>query len=430
MPEENREIEIRSHEVQEIMSHVPNWMIRWGISLIFVIIMIFLFLSWIIKYPDVIDGSVTLTTVNAPVKLINKNSAEISQIYFKDQSVVKKGDVIAVLNNTLSTEAKLSLEKITFEINRAIKSDKLSEYPIADSLHSYGSIHSDYSNLIKSIVDYQNLVNEDNTAFKLTNLKAQINNHISLKALSNQQLGTAKLQMDKAADKLASDQILLDKDVISKLQFYEEEKQYVNAKNEVENIKKGIIQSSITITDLERQLNDLEFEFNQKKKNLLQSIKSSLSTINNALKDWNLNYQITSPIDGQLTYIDQLAENEFVETGQSLFAIVPNNQEYIGYVKIPMQGYGKVLKDQKVRMKMDNFPAHEYGQLNGTVSEISLMPNEESYLIKVSLTNGLMSSYKKELTFTPEMSGTAEIITEDLRLIDRIFNKFRKVFDN
>ena len=46
--------QIRSDEVQEIISAVPNWMIRWGITLIFGLIVMLIALSWFIKYPDII----------------------------------------------------------------------------------------------------------------------------------------------------------------------------------------------------------------------------------------------------------------------------------------------------------------------------------------------------------------------------------------
>ena len=34
MPNNTQDIEIRSEEVQEILTHVPNWMIRWGNTLL------------------------------------------------------------------------------------------------------------------------------------------------------------------------------------------------------------------------------------------------------------------------------------------------------------------------------------------------------------------------------------------------------------
>jgi len=42
---------------------------------------------------------------------------------------------------------------------------------------------------------------------------------------------------------------------------------------------------------------------------------------------------------------------------------------------------------------------------------------------------GLRTTYKKDLDYRPEMSGSAQIITEDLRLIERIFNQFRALVD-
>jgi HlyD family secretion protein len=36
-----------------------------------------------------------------------------------------------------------------------------------------------------------------------------------------------------------------------------------------------------------------------------------------------------------------------------------------------------------------------------------------------------MTNYHKELQFVQEMSGTAEIITEDLRLIERFINPIK-----
>src|SRR5690554_7400058 len=75
--EEEKEINIRSEEVQEVLSHVPNWMIRWGITLIFGLILMVLVLSWFIKYPEVIDGSINITTETAPIKLTSQINGRI-----------------------------------------------------------------------------------------------------------------------------------------------------------------------------------------------------------------------------------------------------------------------------------------------------------------------------------------------------------------
>ena len=70
------------------------------------------------------------------------------------------------------------------------------------------------------------------------------------------------------------------------------------------------------------------------------------------------------------------------------------------------------------------------GEIIG-ISLITVGINEtkSAYFITIYLPQKLTTTYKKDITFTPEITYTTEIITEYLRLIDRILNKFRKVLD-
>jgi hypothetical protein len=46
------EIELRSEGVQDILTRPPHWMIRWGNTIIFIILLLILLMSYIIKYPE------------------------------------------------------------------------------------------------------------------------------------------------------------------------------------------------------------------------------------------------------------------------------------------------------------------------------------------------------------------------------------------
>ncbi|MBY0434766.1 MAG: hypothetical protein K2U26_11705, partial [Cyclobacteriaceae bacterium] len=67
---DNKLAEIRSEEVQEIISHMPGGLIRWGIGLIFFLFVILLGISWFVKYPDVIKAKVVVTTEPAPINIV------------------------------------------------------------------------------------------------------------------------------------------------------------------------------------------------------------------------------------------------------------------------------------------------------------------------------------------------------------------------
>lgn len=432
MPEEsqhNREIEIRSDEVQEILSHVPNWMIRWGISLIFGIIVLFLFLAWLIKYPDVIKGTTTLTTAEPPIKLVSKSAGEIELLKYNENAIIEQGQVIATIKSMLSDSARefLSLELI--KIRQAYGSNSLEKLQLTPTQFVFGEVQSNVSLLTTALKNYQYLINEDNTAFNIANTSKQISNQKVLQQFIAKQLSSSYKLLNNAENKFKSDKTLYEKGVISQAEFFERERTYETAINEINNLEKSKISTAISITDLEKQLNDLKFTFEQKRKTLLLEIETQLSTIENSLQTWTRTYQLTAPINGKLSYLQTINENQHIESGKELFAIIPSDQSYIAQLKIPKSGYGKVKTGQKVMLKIDNFPSHEYGQLVGKVESVSLIANEENYLVKVELTNGLNTTYNKELNYTPEMSGTAEIITEDLRITDRIFNQFRKIFD-
>ena len=57
----------------------------------------------------------------------------------------------------------------------------------------------------------------------------------------------------------------------------------------------------------------------------------------------------------------------------------------------------------------------------------SRVASDNFYSLEVELPDGLVTSYKKKLEFTPEMQGTAEIITEDIRLLERFFKPIKSI---
>lgn len=430
MPE-NNDIEIRSDEVQEILSGVPSWMIRWGITLIFGIILMFITLAYFIKYPDVIEGTVKLTTVNPPNKLVTKASGEIERIFVSDKEEVKKGQVIAQIRNIVSKSEVEYLSSKLEEVEENLKDNFRTSVDFTDKGMVFGELQGDYNTLKNAVNDYMLSVNIDQYEKRVGILRRQIANYRKLDKISDRQDNYADENFKRAEERYKSNKALFEQNVISKNEFYEQEKMFTQVKNEIENLKKSNVQNQITLTDYEKQLNELEFEFLNKKGSLSKSIEISIATIRNQISNWEETFEIRANKDGKVSYLEQLSENQFVESGKTLFAIIPSDEDnYIAYVEIDKLGYGKVEIGQTVKMKMDNFPYNQYGQLQGVVQKISLIPNEDKYTIEVGLSNGLVSTYKKELVYTPEMSGQASIVTEDLRILERIFSQFRKIFDN
>jgi hypothetical protein len=96
---------------------------------------------------------------------------------------------------------------------------------------------------------------------------------------------------------------------------------------------------------------------------------------------------------------------------------------------VSSSGIGKIEMGQKVLIKLAGYPSMEHGILTGVVNLISLVPEKEGYIIEINLNEGMVSSYSERLKLVHEMEGTAEIITSEMRLINRFINPFKMILN-
>lgn len=99
-------------------------------------------------------------------------------------------------------------------------------------------------------------------------------------------------------------------------------------------------------------------------------------------------------------------------------------------MKAKAQNSGKLQIGQKVNIRLANYPDREFGIIEGKLKTISLTPDKEgNLLLDIELPNGFQTSYKKQTNFQQEMTRTADnIITKDLRLLERLLYQFRDIF--
>ena len=423
--------EIRSDEVQDILTSVPNWTIRWGITGIFSIIILLIFVSWMIKYPDVIKGSLILSTEQQPIQLVSKTNGELQKLYVSDNEIVEKGTYIAEIKNPLNKKAITFLETVLPQITQYLNSE-IETVVLKDSGFVFGEIQQEYNNLKKQITEYNKIKKSNYQRNKISNIKKQITNHKRLTTVNRNQLKLAQSNLKNSKEKFQSDTRLFKNKTISKAEYYKREEINNQVKNQVEDIKKSLVQNTISITELENQLNETSYQFTDKEQKLIQEIKASIKEIQNDISSWEQNYILIAPFKGKVSYLSTLSENQFVQAGMPLLSVIPEDNNYKAIITLTSQGYGKIKIGQTVNIKLDNYPYAEYGQLKGEITNISSLPsyeNEENipqYLATVLLVNGLKTTYHRTIEYKPEMVGIGEVVTEDLRILDRVFNQFRK----
>ena len=109
MPE--KEIKLRSNEVQEILTKIPHWLIRYGNLVLLLFILLLLGLSWFIRYPDVVTGGITVTA-SAPVEHLEATTAgRLQEICVKEGTQVAASQVLAVFENDAALQDVMLLKE-------------------------------------------------------------------------------------------------------------------------------------------------------------------------------------------------------------------------------------------------------------------------------------------------------------------------------
>jgi multidrug efflux pump subunit AcrA (membrane-fusion protein) len=420
------DIHLRSEEVQEILTRVPHWMIRWGTVLIFAILLMLLFVSWFIKYPDIVSAPIVITTNVPPQKLIAKTTGRIDTIFVTDKTIVSKNMPLAIIENAANYKDIFLLKGIV----DTIKMDSC-HFPFETlKMAQLGDIETAFANFKTAYIT--DSLNRKLQPFKVQGVAQssemiQIKERISLlesqKSISQSELVLQKLDLERYKTLYSKGIIAAQELEKHKLTFLQVDKSHKSLLSSISSLKSSLI-------DAEKNSQTNAINENKESTNLQSNKTTALLQLKKAIKDWELNFVLRSSIDGKVNFMQIWTANQTVNAGDNVFTIISiNGNGFIGKLKAPALNSGKIKMGQTVNIRLANFPDREFGMLVGKIKNISLTPDKEgNLLIDVDLPNKLITTYKKTIPFQQEMSGTAGIVTEDLRLIERLLYQFREVF--
>ena len=425
MPNYN-EIELRSEEVQDILTKIPHWIIRWGSLVVLVILLLLFLVSWMVKYPDIITTEITITTQIPPEKLVAKTSGKIQAILIDDKAIVNVNTPLAVIENAANYKDVFLLKAITDTIslsNSKFPFEKLQAAQFGEIENSFAMFQKEYiaSELNKQLQPYK--VESSAQNFEAIQLRERLQLLEGQKEINKSELKLLKTDVERYEK-------LFKKGIISAQEIEKQRLIYLQAEKNYKSLLSSISQLKSSINELNRSSKTTIINESTTSINLERSVMQSFYQLKKAIKDWELNYVFRSSVKGTVSFLQIWSENQTINTGENMFAIIPSTEKgYIGKVKAVAQNSGKLQIGQKVNIRLANYPDREFGVIEGKLKTISLTPDKEgNLLLNIELPNGLQTSYKKQINFQQEMTGTADIVTEDLRLLERLLYQFRDIF--
>lgn len=183
---------------------------------------------------------------------------------------------------------------------------------------------------------------------------------------------------------------------------------------------------SIDLSEKKQLLQDYRINRIDEKEKLISILGESFLNLKAQMNIWENSYLLISPIEGIVSFTSFWSANQSVVKDEPVINIVPvETGSFLGRINLKMQRSGKVKIGQLVNIQLSSYPYLEYGMVKGVVKSKSLVPAGDAYIIEIELPDGLTTLYGKKLDFTQNMQGTVEIITEDIRLLQKIINPFR-----
>ncbi|MGM0665782.1 MAG: HlyD family efflux transporter periplasmic adaptor subunit [Bacteroidota bacterium] len=424
--------EIRySQTVEDIMNTPPASLVRRGTVIVTIVIVLLLLLSYFIKYPYIIRAEAVITTENPPANIVARVSGSIEELFVDDGDIVSSGSILGIMETTASYE---SIKWLSAMLD-TVKSDELPSSMIEHEFNLpgnpvLGEIQDQYSAFRKTFFDYFNHVQIDYYGKKIEAVRDEVKSiEDYIRQLKHkEQISYSNLEVEKK--KYLRDSLLNQQDILPDAELENSKQNYYSTRIELVQVRLEAASRQIDLASKKQELQDLLAFRDEERQKFKSAMEDQLLKLKARFDWWIQNYLLVSPTRGKVTFTSFWSENQSVREGETVMTVVPGgDNEIIARIKIPMTGSGKVRVGQDVNIQLESYPYLEYGMVRGIVRSRSLVPQDNLYVLDVELPDGLSTFYGKQLDFSQSMSGRAEIITEDMRLIDRLVYPFKYLLE-
>lgn len=412
---------LASLENNEFLPPVNPWMMLGGLALVGVVITLFILAS-VLKYNSVVRAQAKIRPAGELRLVQSAIDAVVKKITVRENQLVKKGDVIALLDDTkLNNKRKQiqdQIEKIKLKITETNQQINTLDIQI-ESENNHG-LHT--VNLAEAQLDLRkrNYKDKEITASKdaqeaQANLKsAQQERLISQAELiaEKEDLNATESAVQFAQTKVdryqnyAKDGVLSQDQIEGALLSLKQQQQLlkskqanINAKNakvaqldyqiqaaktkfEITQVFLNPSQAEVTIAS--EQIGQAKTEGQTKIANLLkernaliqQKIELQTQSYQNLQELKQIDFDATqltikATDEGTVTNLSLRNANQTVRAGEEIAKIVPRHSSIVIKALIEPKEIGKLKLQQKVNIKVSACPYPDYGTLKGTVSEIS-----------------------------------------------------------
>lgn len=418
-------LSLRSEMAQEIISRKPNFTEKWALFIFIGILLLFLSGTWFIRYPDFIEVQAVLTAANAPKEIIIRHEGRLVKLFMDNSNVrVKKNEILGWIESTANHEEVLELsQRLDSSIDLLNNSQGARVSGLFNNhYNNLGEIQQEYQSFITALQTFNDYMVNGFYARKKGMLKIDMKHLMRTnKTIQDQKQLTAQ-DLKLAEETYNMNKKLVNQNIISKEEFRQEESKFLNKQMALPQLEAAVLSNETQSREKLKEIQQLDHDVSQQEVLFRQAIQSLKSSVD----DWKKKFVIQSPIDGKVSSVIRLQENQFLQAGMLIGYISPDDAHFYTEAHLPQGNFGKVDTGLHVQLRFDAYPYQEVGFVEGTLDYISNIATDSGFYATIKLDNGLITNNHKTITYKNGLKADAIVITRQMRLLQRMWYSMSK----
>jgi len=412
-----------------IISRRPPWVVRWGISLFFILVCVMLGISWFIRYPDRVSARGKLLAQYPPQQLQARTDGRLLHLLPAEGDTLQTGDLIAVLQSTTDYQSALSQKSLADSLLLWVTTGRSHQvaaiYSKSIGLFApsqLGELQNPYQLFFAALQTYVQYLGNGYYIRQRQLLQNDLSNLAAQQQVIAEQLDLTLQEVKLAGENFKVSETLSKQAVIAPVEYRNEAGKWLGKQLQVPQLKNNQLSNTAQHLEKLKQIEALENDIAQQRAIFIQALQNWRS----AIAAWEHQYILYAPCNGRLVLSSFYNPGRNLQRGEILGSVQPANAGYFMEVTLAQYNFGKLKIGQQAIIRLDAYPSEEFGTVTGRLDHVKNIPSDSGYLAKLILPEGLTTHLDKPVQYQEGLQASIEIITDNRRLMERLLSGIRK----
>lgn len=424
--QEYENIEIRSEEVQEILGTPPGWMARYGTLFAFVVVVVMGWVGFLLKYPDTVEASITVTTSDPPKRLVTESRGRVKAVLAKNEQVVDAGQVLIVFENNANLEDVLSLETAIMAVGNAPSDSTLLAFSQPGNM-VLGELKDALFEFYRRQQDLRQYLSNPYDNLNLQQLRKEVEKLQSMIRSDRERWSNIGRETESVESRLRREEELARENLLAEEKVSRTREYLLGLRRSQEGIEASIRNKELDIEGMRNEISGVRQVTKEGRQNAAITMRESFQALQKAVEEWKRRFVISSPVHGIFSFnMESISEQQYVQADREIGVVVPlKRQKTKGLAQVDISRSGKIRPGQKVIVRLDSYSYAEYGTIEAVVDNKGQVPIDGNIIVEIGFNDELITTLGRRIEPSREMKGEATIITNDKRFIERVFERVR-----